>query len=300
MPSYIKEFLKAKKEDYDIDGFITNLKAEGKKKAVKKALTFEELETEIIYFIRCVDNKYYCIPNKIISKKERSTWRFKVKRYYKELTDIMPDSKNGELATIFLTEIFKRLSTGSHRLLFSNWETFKAIGISQDEYYDMLIKRFFFNGYTEENLQKCINLLEVPKDPYELSYSMFWTFMSNLETLDIKEKTLELLKNKVENLKEKLTVTKNSHMQFEIKEDINNFVKCILEIYILINQSSKGIGYFHKNYIERDNEVKEYILLEKIEELNLKDVWIKEYESKINKIDFRDYLIEKYHKFKNS
>lgn len=66
-----KRIPKSKKEDYDIDGFITNLKAEGKKKAVKKALTFEELETEIIYFIRCVDNKYYCIPNKIISKKRK-------------------------------------------------------------------------------------------------------------------------------------------------------------------------------------------------------------------------------------
>lgn len=84
---------------------------------------------------------YYVVANKTISKKERSSWRFKVKRYYKELNNILPNSQNGTKATLLLIEIFKRLSIGSNRLLFINWETFRALGVAQSEYYNTIMKR---------------------------------------------------------------------------------------------------------------------------------------------------------------
>ena len=297
-----KRVPKKKKEDYDIDEFIRTLKNNDVKKT--KPLTFEELQKEIIYFLMCVDNDLYATPNKIISKKERSSWRFKVKKYYKELTSIMPDSKHGVVATSLLIEIFKRLSIGSNILLFVNWETFKALGVNQSDYYDMLMKRILFDGYSNENLQKCIDLLDVPKDPYELSYNMFWTFIDNLNTPYIKEQALKLLEDKVQILNQKLKEVKDYQKEFAIKSNINNYVECILEIYLLLHDSIKGINYFHKNYIESDKEVKEYILLDKIDELmnalNLKNVWIEEYESKMNQIDFRQSIKEKYSKLKKS
>ena len=60
-----------------------------------------------------------------------------------------------------------------------------------------------------------------------------------------------------------------------------------------------AITYFHKNYIEDDKEIKEYILLEKLEKLNLTKEWIKEYESNID-VKFRDSIIKKYAKLKKS
>lgn len=250
-------------------------------------------------FLRLVDNGYYTIPNKIVSKKERSSWRFKVKRYYKDLNTILPNSENGNSATILLIEIFKRLSIGSNRLLFINWETFKALWVSQSEYYDTILKRILDNGYTKDNLKKCIDLLDILKDPYELSYDMFWIFISNLKTISNKEISLELLADKVTTLKVCLKNTKNSHEKFEITEDINNYVECILEIYLTMNEYECAITYFHKNYIEDDKEIKEYILLEKLEKLNLTKEWIKEYERNTN-VKFRDSIIEKYAKLKKS
>lgn len=291
-----KRIPKNKKEDYNIDEFIKNSK---KKTSTKKEISFEELQKEIIYFLQLVDNDYYAIPNKIVSKKERSSWRFKVKRYYKNLNNILPNSENGSSATILLIEIFKRLSIGSNRLLFINWETFKALGVSQGEYYDTILKRILYNGYTKDNLKKCIDLLDVLKDPYELSYDMFWVFISNLKTISIKEISLELLADKVTTLKEHLKNTKNSHEKFDIIENINNYVECILEIYLTMNECDCAIKYFHKNYIENDKEIKEYILLEKLEKLNLIKEWIKEYESNTN-IKFRNSITEKYTKLKKS
>lgn len=291
-----KRIPKRKKEDYNIDEFIKDIKS--KESNVKKKKSFEELQEEIIYFIKCVDNEYYIVPNKIISKKERSSWRFKVKRYYKELNNILPNSTNGAIATILLIEIFKRLSIGSNRLLFINWETFKALGVSQGNYYDTIIKRILYSGYTKDNLEKCIELLEVFKDPYELSYDMFWVFISNLKTIDNKKQSIELLNNKVEEMKTKLLTIKDSHLAFVIKEDINNYVICILELYLILSEYEKGIKYFHKHFIEEHKEVKEYILLSKLDDLDLKDEWLKEYERKMDKINLRDSLKKKYNELK--
>lgn len=292
-----KRIPKNKKEDYNIDEFIKDIKKN--KTSTKKEISFEDLQKEIIYFLQLVDNDYYAIPNKIVSKKERSSWRFKVKRYYKDLNNILPDSENGNSATILLIEIFKRLSIGSNGLLFINWETFRALGVSQGKYYDTILKRILYNGYTKDNLEKCIDLLDVLKDPYELSYNMFWIFISNLKTINNKEISLELLADKVTALKVNLKGAKNSHEKYDITENINNYVECILEIYLTMNEYECAIAYFQKNYIKDNKEVKEYILLQKLEKLDLTKEWIKEYESN-NNIKFRDSIIEKYTKLKKS
>lgn len=69
-------------------------------------------------------------------------------------------------------------------------------------------------------------------------------------------------------------------------------------MYFINKDIDKGIKYFKDNYYERFNEVKEYILLCELEDYGLYDEWIKEYESNIGKIDYRDTLIEKYNELK--
>ena len=235
------------------------------------------------------------MPNRIISKKERSSWRFKAKRYYKKLSEILPDSKNGKEATELLIELFKRLSIGSNRLLFINWETFRALGVAQGEYYDSLVKRILYNGYTRENLEKCIKILDFPSDPYELSFDMYYVLISNLKTIDNKIMTIDILSKKVTNLKIELKKTKNnSNLEYDLKEKINNCTQCIMEIYCLMKEADNGIAYFHKNYIERNQEIVEYVLLNELYFLDLIDEWIKEYEDNVSKIDFRNSLKEQY------
>lgn len=291
-----KRLPKSRKEDYDIDKFIQNIKLNGK--TTKRETSFEDLHKEIIYFLTCVDNEYYAIPNKVISKKERSSWRFKVKKYYKELNNISPKEENGALATCLLIEIFKRLSIGSNRLLFINWETFRALGVTQSEYYDTLIQRIFYDGYSKENLQKCIDLLDIEKDPYELSYDMFEMFICNLKTVDIKELAIPILDNKMQQLAMKQKNVTNSNIRFYLEQDINHYVECIVEIYFSLSEVDKGIKYFHKNYIESDKEIKEYILLNKLDDLNFIKDWLNEYEKNINKINYRDSLRKRYDELK--
>lgn len=292
-----KNIPKYKKEENDIDKFIKNINSPVETK--KKVVSYDELKKEIIYFLDCVDNDYYAEPNKIVSKKERSSWRFKVKRFYKELNNISYDNENYNEATELLIAIFKRLSIGSHRLLFCNWDTFKALGVCQSEYYDIIVKRILKNGYTEDNLIKCIKMLYFPKDFNELSSFMFGVFINNLEDNNVRSIALSLLEDGVKSLKIDLKKAKDYKSKYNIENDINSFTQCILEIYILQNEYEKGIKYFKDNYEEDDNEIKEYILFRILDAYNLKDEWIKEYEKNIDLVDYRDSIKERYKKLKN-
>ena len=81
-------------------------------------------------------------------------------------------------------------------------------------------------------------------------------------------------------------------------EKIKGCTLCITDLYFINKYIDKGIKYFKDNYYERFDEVKEYILLCELEDYGLYDEWIKEYESNIGKIDYRDTLIEKYNELK--
>lgn len=222
----------------------------------------------------------------------------KVKKYYKELNNILPNSENGNIATKLLIEIFIRLSTGSNRLLFSNFETFRALGVSQGKFYDVIIKRIMCDGYLKEKLEECINLLHVDKDPYESSFNMFETLMFNLRTISNKEDAINILNEEIKKFDIKLKDAKNNHLKFEIKYDKNNFVTCVTNIYFDIEEVDKGIAYFHHNYVENIKEVKEYILLELLYDNDLIKEWGQKYEKHIGKIDYRDSLKEKYNELK--
>lgn len=291
-----KKIPKSKKEDYDIDNYIKDITSKEKPKR-GKVLTIDELKEEINTFIYYVDNDYYASGNKVISKKERSTWRFKVKRYYKELNKYSPDTDDGRIATFLLIELFKRVSLGSCYLKFSNWETFRAIGISQGEYYDTIIKRILANGYVKDNLEKSIDLLNVEKDPYGWSNDMMDVFISSLKTIDTKYLSIDILKNKVNDIKNKIAINKRDR-DYELEEQHNRFIEGIVQLYFILNEVEEGVRYFHKNYTYYDKEIKEYVLLNIMDDYELYKEWVLEYEAHLKKIDYRDSLKERYKEIK--
>ena len=165
-------------------------------------------------------------------------------------------------------------------------------------YYDIIVKRVLYNGYTIDSLKTCINLLSVEKDSYGFSYNMFEIFLNNLKTRFNKEDSIALINDKIIELKKNFK-DKNTYDSFYLTELINDYVKLNLHILVSVNEIKKGIDFFRANYIEDNKEEKEYILLSELEELNLIAEWIYEYEKNVNKINFSDSLKEKYHKFKS-
>lgn len=280
------------KEDYNIDEYIKNINKKIEKENID--ITIERLEKEVKYFLECAYDDLYVRPNKIISKIERSKWRFKVKTFYKQLNVFLPTTEEGEKATDLLKDLFKILSYGTHYLTFSNWNTFGAIQITQSEFLKDIIQRKLLNGVTKENLKYCIDLLNVKYDPQECHEEILRTFQSCLKTPDARYIAIELLKEQVESWKEKYKKNNN----YENEEYTNYFVECIVDIYFELCEIKEGISYFHKHYIRKDKEIKEYILLRKMEDFNLFKEWILEYEKNLGKISCRDSLKEQYNKYK--
>ena len=292
-----KRIPKKIKEEYHIDDLIVNVNNKSKK---EEKFDFNSLKQEIIAFLEDVDNGYYSHPNKIISKSERSKWRFKVKRYIKELNKISPDAIEGIASTQILIKLYELLSEGSNYLKFSNWETFRAVGISQADFYDLIVKRIFTKGYTTENLKIVVQLLKVPKDPYGLDEKLIETLITNLPTIDTKIKVIDLLKKEVDELASLIAVEKDYHKRFNLKELHNLLVEGVFRTSISMHEVQNGILYYREHDIEIDKEITEFKILEYLENKNLIKDWIKEYESTKDKIDYRDSIKEKYKKLKET
>lgn len=285
------------KEDYNIDDYIINIQS-ATKNVVKKndEVDFNELKDKIIRFIRAVDEGLYCRPNRAISKSERSKWRFKVKKYYKLLNLTDPATSDGEDATLLLIELFKRLSCGIVTLLFTNWNTFNAIGVYQVDYFINIYNRISSSKILDK-YKIIYDLLFLPIDSYGESLDELYTNL--VKDDDERNYMINLAKNKIDNLKEELKNKKLSYnAKYNIKELINQNVKLIVRLYIGLNEIEKAKKYFNDNFIYENIENKVYILLNILEEYNLIDEWITEYE-KYPKIEYKKYLIEKYYKFKN-
>ena len=293
-----KRIPKRVKEEYDIDGYLKNIKVnENTKKEKEVKLTFEELASEVNYFLECAWNELYSEPNRIISKSERSKWRFKAKKYYKELSNIDINSEYYDESNKLLIELFKVLSRGTNYLLFSNWETFRAVQISQEDFFDLIMKRVLVN-FNEENLETIVKLLEVDKDPYGSLYKVIYNvFLNNLTSNNQLEMALEIIKKEVDDLNIQVIELSKKGKEYDLKEKCNYFVLTILDIYIRLEDVNKGIEYFNKYYKAYNYETKIYDLLEELEANEAYQEWISVYENH-KEIQDRESMQVKYKLFK--
>ena len=80
-----KRIPKAKKEDYDIDNFILNIKNKEKNKTSKKQenLSIEDFKKQVNFFISCANQNLYVAPNRVIPKSEGLNGDSKLKIFTK-------------------------------------------------------------------------------------------------------------------------------------------------------------------------------------------------------------------------
>ena len=134
-------------------------------------------------------------------------------------------------------------------------------------------------GESIENLSYCGDLLDMVFDPNEYHISVLLSFVTCLNTDNLKRMAIAILKGKINKLKIKLNEVKNNfNKSYYVIEDINHFIKCVLMIYADLPELSEGITYFKNNYIEKSKESMEYDLLEILDIFELNEEWIKEYE----------------------
>ena len=297
MVELYKTIPKKIKEEKEIDDIIFNI---GKPVPLKKEIVnYEDLANEVLSFISDVDAGLYSSPNRIIPKTERSKWRFKVKKYYKNLVKISPESPEGECATNLLIMLYNRLSTGSTYLTFSSWNTFGALGVHQNDYFYMLMKRILFKDIQKENLSKCANILSNYTDSNNFSKSNYETFKCFLITPEERKLGIEVLLELRDSIKDVLSNVKGDIEKYEYGHRVELIDETIMEIYFSMNMVDEGIKYIKNTGITKKEKLYK-LVLSSLKEEELYDDWLKIY-NKYKNI-FPDYydVHKDYEKIKNN
>lgn len=261
------------------------------------------MKKQINVFLEYVDNGYYYEPNRIVPKAKRSKWRFEVKNFIKMINEIPVDSENGAESARLLRELYKRLAHGCGYYIFPSEDPFQSIGIRQPDFYDMLIRRTFATGFTDENLK---NMLEdatiVYIDRNSLHIELEAIYARSLPTSDLKYKAQEFIKEYVEQYETELKMkSKYSHDSYRIKSCIEELCETMLLLSIFLCEPEDAIAFYWQHVHDSNKEITLYKILDTIGGYGDEKLWISVYEEGLkDNITPRDSLEKRYRKLKQN
>lgn len=285
------------KEEKEIDGLIKEGKEllrqkRGRKTAEKKPVELDSLQTEIEEFIDNAYQQNYFAPNRVIPKKERPKWRFKVKAYIKDLQSVPAEGPEGLLAAELLGKLYRMVAYSCSYYLFSTEDPFRSVGIGQCEFLEIALTKRFAHGVDQEAVKAALALtLAEGLDRETLEDELYSTLIRNLKVPDAKKAALEDVLRRKEELdagwaassKSKKRSYGYSHEEYNYRSKGNNLTCLALLLWLALCDYDTGIAYFNKNYQESNKEIKLYVLLKYLYFADLKECWVQEYEKAVKK-----------------
>lgn len=291
-----KTIPKAKKEYDGIDVYLNNVST-GKKIEKTTTFNFEDLASEIELFLSQAKEGLYYKPNNIVSKEQRTKWRFKVKNYYKVLSNIPSDAPDGGISTKLLVEIYKCLSRGTYYSTFSNYETFRSIGVMQSAYFNMLADRVLYKNCTEGAMRILVSLIAVNRDGswYE-EENLNRCFIERLRKESLCDKVLEPIEEAVVNEFIPIRTERAKVASVYYYDDIiDNLAECYARASFEVDKIQEGIDFFLKYYNQRYTHSRIYDLLELLFEYKRYEEWMRLYNE--NEVHVKDMRIQEYYEF---
>lgn len=297
---------KSKKEenaDFIIEEIISGNAVSASNKNKNSVMDFETLKNQINIFLENVDNDYYYAPNQIVPKSKRSKWRFEVKNFIKMINKIPADGENGKESAKLLRELYKRLAYGCGYYIFHSEDPFQSIGIRQPDFYDMLVKRTFATGFTDENLR---NMLEdattVFIDRNSLYIELEAIYAKSLPTSDLKYKALMLITECVQRYEAEIKAEKkDSNRRYFLQCGVEEMCETMLIISLNLCEPEDAIKYYWRHVHDSNKEVTLYKILDTITHYGDEKIWISVYEDGLkNGIEPRNSLKNQYQEIKES
>lgn len=287
MPKHVKE-------EKGIDTLIREGKELlHKKKGAKtpqKPTDLNNLKAEIEEFLENAYQQNYFAPNRVISKKERPKWRFKVKSYVKELQAAPSEGADGLLAAELLGKLYAMTSYACHYYLFNTEDPFRSVGIGQTEFLKAALMKRFAHGLDREAVKAGIKLaMSEGLDRETLSRDLLYTLIETLKTPDAKAMAIEETVKMSEQLSAAWAGSKQKKRTYGSMGDYsytdkkNKLTELALGLYMALCDYDEGIAYFKKNYQEENREIALYVLLERLFFWDMKEHWAREYEDAVKK-----------------
>lgn len=288
-----KRVPKAKKEEYNIDDLINNPVKKTVTPIVRKEANLTELEIEISTFIEHAKSDYYLYQNKVVPKKERPKWRFKVKRWYKALTNPKRVDSNLEQQAALLSQLYQLMAESYHTRYFTSDDVWMSIGIEKEVFLKTILDLLQASNCSDKQfIENGLQLIFRHGSSYD-TYIMdiFIPYIDDSKVFKLAhQRTQQYLVNNITML------SKNEkRSDYQIYDRNNMFVKFILKLFIQEEEYQLGIQFYQEHYKEQypSPEIKLYVLVSILIRYGLGDEIIQVIEAAITDgIEPRKKLLE--------
>ncbi len=290
---FYKLIPKAKKENYNIDELIENpVKKKTKKKVV--VVEIEDIDYYVSEFIADARDDLYIRPNKIISKKERTNWRFKVKKWYKELLITNREDLDLEFQAEILLKLYQFLCESCHTIYFNSEDVFESIGIEQKLFFRAVLNLLVEAKGKKSIIDEGISLSLHRGLSYDTTHSDLMNEVLNLLNIpDLKIDAINKINEILSQSKPKIS-DKNVILSSRQKNDLAKFG---FIIYASLGEYGNAIKIFKKNYHDSSAEVKLFVLVKLLFREDQKELIKKELDLAIKKkINLRGSLVKLHQK----
>jgi len=270
---FYKRVSKENKEYYGLDDMVDNPPKKKEKATKKTAQTLPEVEAEVTTFIEHVRAGYYFDHNKIVPRKERINWRFKVKRWYKVLISKKIKEGNLQIQADLLTQLYVLMCEAAGYHHFSTTDPFQSIGLEQTDFCKTVLT---FIGEAEGKrvlADKGIDLvIKNDADANTFTSSLMDELVEALDIPDLKYEAIEKIRKLTAKNgflppspkeKKKPVFLSSARRDAYRQERIhNNYSKLVFRLYMSLYEEERGIEYYKIQYYEKNEEVKLYILID--------------------------------------
>jgi hypothetical protein len=280
-----KAMPKAVKEDASIDALVENPEG-GRRKPETEALNVELLRMDVERFLLNAYKQHYCVPNTVVSKRERSKWRFTVIRLFKQLNGAVANSPDTKDAADLLERLYVLLSYSCRYMLFSAYDSFQSTGVGQAEFLQAVLRAKRQVQNPVEFVHDGI-LLALGHDlnRYTLYEDLMEVFVGHLSTADLKQLAIvacdlireDVLKNGLPRIHEGQWHDKR-HNKYDMEKMLQNLVKMGFFCHMALCDHHEAVNYFRRYNVEKDPEISLYNLLQLIEGHRKDELWVRTYE----------------------
>lgn len=286
-----KQFPKKMREAKEIDQLVDDASAfKTKKKSGNKVINnidFDSVKVETENFIKDARAQYYFAPNRLISKKERSNWRFTAKRIVEQVTGFCNQPEHAKAGVSLLEELYKLFCYAACHYVFTSQEPFHTLKIPQEDFYKRVV---LLKKQVEEPgvwiRDSLLLILENEIDYDTLKSSLSQVLLDTLNNAPLKEKAIrigeDILGEKKANAKKVLRAEGKS-ISIRGEDCINDLVEMIFMTQSSLGEFKVANKFFNQHYVSLNKEIKLYVLLGLIMHNQRVDDWMEEYESAVQK-----------------
>jgi hypothetical protein len=292
---------KKTRENLAIDELLNNpaaIRAGAKQaKALAHSVDIDELEAGLEEFLSNAYAQNYLAPNRYVPKSERPKWRFKVKRFFKEIHAAVAEPGNIEKASDLLEKLYRMLCYACEFVLFNAYDPFESVGIAQTEFLDAVF------GLKAEHLEldKFIDYsLQLVRDSrlnrYTLGSNLAQVLVDRLRTPE----SLELAIERAVQLHSKPDPAPGPKREYFRSDGLNRLAEFGFLAYVKLADYDKAIDFFKARYARSNPEITLFVLLQWLRSLEREDLWQREYERAVQAgIKPRDSLSGAYRHLKS-